>query len=337
MQIVKSISQQKESIFWTHDAIIHKDIIGRVNEPLVITTEEGKKCVPATIVYIKDRKGDRRYKASNYRRDLIDYVRDISKLDNLGLGEYKIYDPISEVFMVAIPVEESEIIKSDQSLNEIILNNGKLSEPLLRLTKLFENIQFGVIGSVQLGLDGEESDVDLVIYGGKEYFEVINCLMDPKLQHKLGIEFQDNERIDKNATKYQERYSILFDEAKEISKLRARFLLKLNNGDSIKLGINSCFKRGQHDGVTILGTTKLKTVEITGKIVDATNCCSFPREYILDNEHGKFLLASHHWGHQLLAPQGVRINVKCNLRKTESGRTIYFLEDDRVCFVINDH
>ena len=68
--------------------------------------------------------------------------------------------------MAAVPIENSQIIQADTSCKEIVASHPLLSQPLTGLTSEFPEYQFGVIGSMQLGLEGVDSDIDLFVISG---------------------------------------------------------------------------------------------------------------------------------------------------------------------------
>lgn len=326
------IKLETNANFWTHDAIKNGDIIGRINEPIIITTTEGVKYLPTTIVYLSDPHGNRKYKDQTYRRNLVDYVRDIDKLVELGLEQYLLKDEKSGVRIVAVPIENSEIVQADTSCKEIVASHPLLSQPLIRLTSEFPEYQFGVIGSMQLGLEGADSDIDLFIYGGKNFMKLQERLNDPGVQRRLMIAPQDIARVEFHARRYQERYGVGIDVARRIAQGRARYTVIANNGRPIRMGINSCFEKGTHSGVTILNSKFLEAVNLRGTITDIENSCSFPRQYMLDVQNNIVTVASHHWGHQLLAQEGDKVQVAGNLRELSNGRRVVFLENDTNVF-----
>ena len=326
MNLIKSTSLIKSNDIWTHDTIVHDRVIGRINEPLLITTCDGESFVPATIVYIQTPEGKRQFRNRRYERKLYDYVRDAELLTKTELKKYLLTDPISQSLMIGIPLEGSEIIRADESFNNICKSKSTFSEVLNSFKKMFPVYDFGVIGSVQLGLNGEKSDIDLFVYGGNDFFDLQKRLAKREIRKKLSITFQSNSRIEKHALEYKARYNIKHSFARKLARMRARYLVSLTNGKKIKLGLNGCSTRGSHSGLTILGSKIIKTVVVSGKIIEIVDSCSYPRKYVLQSRDEKFTVVSHHWSHQLLAKRGDNVTVRGNMRKVFNGESVIFLE-----------
>lgn len=328
MKVIEKVEWNYHENWWTHDSVIHDMVIGRVNEPLKLITDEGEEFLPTSLVYRKDKNGERRFRNDRYTRDLVDYVRDPIKLPIMGLDEYLLVDRNSETFVAGVPIKNTEFISAGLDLEKIDRYLPGAGKALQRVTENLPQFEFGIIGSLQLGLNGEGSDIDLFVYGGARFLDVRDYLLDEDVQNRLRITFQDENRIREHTAKYQKRYGISYEHARDIAVRRARFLIEMDNNEHVKLGLNGNHKKGSYEGLSILGSTREGFKRIVGRVTSIEHSCSYPREYELDTTQGTQRIASHHWGHQLLVAKNEYATAEGYERTTIDGKKVIFLEDE---------
>jgi len=340
VEIIQDVRFDLNGDVWTHDGIKNDGVIGRINDPVIFTTDRGREYRPASIIYHKvddESNGNgkewvRQNGDGRWARRLADYSKDMHSLIVQGRPQNLLVDPESGVFVAAVLYDENTTIYNAE---EVV---GRLSEyaptwvePFARITKAFPGVDVGIIGSMQVGLNGELSDIDAVIYGGDNFHRINQALRDEEFSREIGISFQDESRLSEHTSKYIKRYGVSEKVARDIALRRARFLIHTEDDKTIKLGINGNFRRGEHTGVTIFGSKLIGARSYIERIADHENSCSFPRQYVTESG---LVIASNQWGHQLLAEQGDTVSVRGGLRRQKDGRDVLFLESEHTDLMI---
>lgn len=327
MEKYKEVLSLTEQKLWTFDHLIHEDVIGSVREPHLIVTESDKLMVPATIVYQRTDAGiESSFLKERYRKRLYDPFRSIHSKLGQEFDRYKVWDEIDDVSILALPIESnSQVFSAREILLKIMDKNNPLSYGLRRLIEFFPTQNFGIFGSLSLGLNSENSDVDLFIYGGYNYLEATEKLRDTNVQQELGIVPLTKEKIDEYARDYSQSLRISFEGAKRIALLRSRYLLYLGDGLDIKIAISGCFDKEEYQLQTILGSRRIGEVEVEGLVKDIHNSASFPREYVVEVDGKLMRVISLRWLAQRLANENEKMKIRGVLREKD-GVEFFSLE-----------
>lgn len=325
MERFKAISTITDNL-WTYDHLLNNEVIGSVREPHLIITEGGQEFIPASLVYRKKKNG--RYSdllKSTYEKHLYDPYRSIHSVPEKSMEDYTIWDEAGNIFIVAVPVDKSEKFRSRDMLKRVLSENSLYKDVIQQIVDYFPECEFGVLGSVALSLNTDDSDLDLFVYGGENYQKLTSNLRIKNIQKDLNLYTLENSNIEKYAKDYSASLNISYCEAKRIAENRSRYIYKHNN-TKLKISFNACFDYEKYQNETILGSKFLKDIKTKCLIKDTINSSVFPRIYVVETNDNELKVISHRWMAQQLIGKGVIAIVKGNLREKNNTKFIT-LED----------
>lgn len=311
---------------WTFDSIKTHSYIGSIREPLVLESESGKEFIPSSILYKKDKNGDRTSPLlkGRYKKVLFEYAK-----PNLGAPDtHIILDETSNLQVIGMPfTKDSKIFSSMNIFEELKNKDLPESELFRRLHKFFPDIQFGLLGSWAIQLQTLDSDIDLFVNGGKQFNHIFYQLHQEEVQNILKVYPMTKEALEPYARAYSQQFQISIHEARYLAKLRNRFIAKLNNEKFVKLGFSSTFTREEYQMQTILGSKRIGKISAVGIAVNTQNSTSFPRQYIVSIEGQLFSVLAIGWTLRRLVNQGDTVKV-VGTRRTKDGKEFISLEDE---------
>lgn len=297
MRRVESVASLPGGV-WTYDGVKTKRGIGFVMSPSLLIFDDETKGVPGNISYTLSSSGDKPINSKFYSKAIYDAFLNPDKIIEDGLLELLAWDPVSEIPYLYLPLgRETVIFSATQALRHLLNKDSELSASLRKIVNFFKDVDFGILGSRQLGLQSDHSDVDLFVYGGSEIRQVATALRDKEIQNLLGLFPEDEERINRNGARYAYEYKISPEEGKTMAKNKLRYSLRMPRR-TIKLTINSCFKRSEQLKTSLFLAPKRGKISFTGEVIDDSHASSYPREYLIEHNGQITVVASHVWSHK---------------------------------------
>src|SRR3990167_11157350 len=183
--LVESAHKQTAAEPQPYDALIYSgsglNRVGFVRDNFIceVTENDGKsnsKRVPATICYSKKPRDE------CWDRQRLGYLEGVAQaLQSPGLSHLPVYDPVSELTFMTVPLE-AVVVHEDAKSNLVrFLARDNYYQDMVGLRNLinkFDTVKFGLFGSrsIQGVKSSVAPDVDLVIYGYKDYQRVVHYL-----------------------------------------------------------------------------------------------------------------------------------------------------------------
>lgn len=294
--------------YWTYDTVANPERTAMVTEPLTIMTESGLRMIPVNFNYKRC--------GSRFERQIIEYGLASKYLPSPELDRYLIWDEAAQVVIIGIPLNEQvQLLKAKDALRQFIGSNSPVAKSLLRFVEFFPDQEFGLFGSSAIGARNHDSDLDLFVYGGRNFSHVSQILSDNHIQSYLQLFPLTDAEIEIHAQKYIKRFKITPEEGRRIASLRSRYWLRINERNRVKIALSSCFDRQEYGLQSILGSKKVGYVLLEGIIVNTDNASSFPREHIAEIDNQRIQILSTQWVLQRLARVGDRVSIRANLRE----------------------
>ncbi len=327
MERFKEHAELKDA--WTYDHISYKNLVGSIRDPYAIATESGVEMVPASIVYIQDSEGARRshFTGEAYKKVLFEYSRAGEYLDDEVIGQYIVVDEEAEAAIVALPLEGSIIYNANQSLESFMSDDAPDSSVAKRFVAKFPHIGFGIFGSQALFLRQSNSDIDLFVYGCKDFVQFQKMLGDDEIKAQLGLEAITEEEAEFNAQRFANKYQVSVSQARRLSELRSRYRAKTTEG-SRNVSISAALNLSEFKNMSILGTKKIANFEENGVVVDADYATGFPRIYKVEVAGELLDVVSMHWSFRSLAYADQRVHIKGTRRERNSAAFISLEGDE---------
>lgn len=314
---------------WTYDHIYCENLIGSIRDPYVLSTESGIEMVPASIVYTKDIEGIRQSRVTGeaYKKVLFEYSRAREYMDNEAIGKYIVVDENAEAAIVALPIAGAAIYSADQSLESFMSKDTPDSSVVKRFVARFPHIKFGIFGSQALFLRQSSSDIDMFVYGCKDFAQFQKMLGDKETQAELGFEPITKEEAEFNAQRFANKYHVPLSQARRLSELRCRYRAKTSKG-SRNVSISAALSPSEFQNMSVLGTRKIAKFEDDGVVLDADYATGFPRIYKVEVGGELLDVVSMHWSFRSLASADQKVHIKGTRRERNSVDFISLEGDD---------
>lgn len=329
---VDKIREQKEDDPHPYDALIsiekENEQIGFVRDNFVceVVNEKGQEStirIPTSITYFKEKNNE------PWHKKLYGYNESVKDaLDSEKMNYYVVYDPLSELSFLAMPLENNTQILRGRDNLKLFLEHGKPedTESLKNLMSEFKDIDFGLFGSRFIkDFDySNKPDIDLIIYGPDDLQKVVESLENDKnLRDKIGIDFGDTSRFDKYVEYYMKKFNLTKAEAQIMFTRRRRYML--NPG--IKLSINCALPSNDSNKkmpITI-GSKKIHDISIEGTALDTSLSSNLPRVFSIESENQKIDVVTGIWSLKDFIQTGDKVKVVGALRES-NGVTFISLE-----------
>lgn len=301
---------------WTVDGLYFAVKGSRHNDELVIST----------LRYIPDTTGDRIHNGKRYRR-----VYDIDSTTRFleeNYPEYINYIPWLGLRLQSVPTQKIEkIYKPTSKLQDVLAQPGsKLEEEIKQFVETLSegsgvsSSSFGVSGSLLIGLETSESDIDLNVYGKEEGRRVYNALRHLRSDVRW-VSPYDAESIEPILV------SRWGDTGLDLEEFRAIECGKVLHG--LVDGIDYFVRLLVDDDEST--STPMENATITATIKDASHSIYTPCTYKIENAriHGKkeydiVELKSYRGKFTEQAKTGGRIRARGTLEKVTSKDSIYY-------------
>lgn len=327
MRKVESVAALPDGV-WTYDGIKAKDRYGFVMAPNLLGFEDGTRGVPGNISYVPGFLGDRPADNKAHTKAIYDAFLNLDRIIKDNLLELLAWDPVSEISYLCLPLDEkTPVFSAARALNHLLDKDSEVSTSLHKIVNFFRDIDFGLLGSRQLGLEDAHSDIDLFVYGGNEIKRVVTALREKEIQNLLGIFPEGEEKINRNGLRYAHEYNISFEEGLAMAKNKLRYSLRMPNR-SIKLTINSCFKRSEQIETSLFLSPRVSRTSFVGAVIDDSHASSYPREYLIEHDGQIIIVASHIWSYKNNVAAGQLAFVRGNIRIWNS-REFVSLDSDQ--------
>lgn len=246
----------------------------------------------AYLKYIPDKTGRWKKKSQNFRRILQYY--DISDLlltfDFLKSYEhYLSWLEEMKITMSTVPLDMVTVhYKPEEKMNQILQTKklDRLQQKCVNLTKILSRKSgvsiknFGVTGSILLGIHQDFSDIDLVLYGKREISRIRNIMIQLYKQPKYGILPLNKESREDWLRDKVERFPLSYLEAQRI--LKRKWNKGTFEGTAFSLNPVKLEKDiSEHYGEKIFIPKGMN--KVTARIIDASDGCFLPSIYEVDN------------------------------------------------------
>ena len=314
---------------WTYDHISYKNLIGSIRDPYVITTESGAEMVPASIVYMQDAQGTKlsRFTGDAYKKVLFEYSRADEYLHDEAIGKYIVVDEEAEAAIIALPITGGTIYCADESLNAFMSGDTPESSVAKRFATKFPQIKFGIFGSQALFSEQFNSDIDLFVYGCKNFARFQKMLREEEMQSELGLEPITKEEAEFNSQRFAEKFKVPLTHARRLSDLRCRYRVKVKSG-SRNVSFSAASDLAEFKNMSILGTKKLGKFEEDGRVQDADYATGFPRVYKVEVGGELLDVVSMHWSFRALAYVDQKVHIRGTRRERDSFAFISLEKDE---------
>jgi predicted nucleotidyltransferase len=273
-------------------------------------------------MYYPDEKGTRLFRGRKYNK----YLRH-SNGASLIKQPYKPFwqmDPWS----VQIPVSQiAEVFDSQKALADWLSTNDIRADLINTILAEFNisksNLALG--GSLGVGCQTDDSDVDLLIYGS-DLAELFRAAIKEALY--LGkTQLMSPELVDRYANRYAHIYGLQF---RHVHKIFSDDITKIYIGDK-KISFIFVYSDLEKAKVPTVIYNERKRQEVPdicffGRLINASAAWLYPRNYLVEDNRGNlFSLWSHHWLRDPTAEVGSEVEVS----GSDLGRNIISLTTTR--------
>lgn len=324
---VENAEKQKEDDPQPYDAIVSieegKDKIGHVADNFVckVSTENGVDTtlrIPITMSYFKKPGSDSWYKNLYGYRDGVD-----SALQNKDMNYYVVFDPISNLSFLAMPIDEtSEVVNNVESLDMFLKNgNPQDTESLKAFLQEFPNTKFGLTGSRtfnKLDID-HVSDIDLIVYGPDDLSQILSEIEENSdIRNKIGLNLNSKERITSDTAHYMKKFNLSELEASIIATRKRRYIFD----SGIKLSLNCALPMEdslKDDSPMTIGSKKIKDIAIEATALDVKLSSALPRRFSVDVDGQKMDVVSSMWSLKDLIRAGDKVKIEGAVREKDGN------------------
>lgn len=100
----------------TFDSVYYNGIISSIRDMYSVECDDGHSYIPCALVYFLDESGTRKSKLfpGTFKRDLFNYYEDGMKLLGSPLSDNLIFDPISQQYLIVMPIEDHTFFEYDE-------------------------------------------------------------------------------------------------------------------------------------------------------------------------------------------------------------------------------
>lgn len=304
------------------DTVLSHGKVGSARESILLHTEKGATYVPASIVYFQDESGER-YSASLSKRfssRKYEYALGKNYTNSADVVGNIIHDEKAGLQVLGIPLNQDSVIFSATNVFDVTKSkNTPIGELLHRISFFYPKMRFGLFGSFAIGLEKDDSDLDLYVQGGEAYQELFKSLHDLDVQQQLGVVPYSELELTKYMHQYAKQFKISDTEAMRLAKLRNRYKALLENGKLLKVGFSSNINSKNVTKETLFGSKAIKSFKGTGVVLDSTESASFPRIYRVEIDGYTIPVLSIIWTHRRMVLQGDIVNIKGTLREKDGN------------------
>lgn len=342
MHILKKIKLQKKVSAWDH--IYYNGIFGSVRDSYLVEDEKGASYIPCSLIYFCDESGDRQSKLfkGKFRREPMNYYENSLELTETKLSDRLIFDPISEIYFIVQPVDNAVFFDYNSSRKELpsevpIIFKAEegfkwaeenspvllMEKNLVREVKINNN-KLGLYGSIPIGLESQNPDIDFLVYGKDNYYSISSHFQHLQTLNVFGLKTPYDHR-----QMLVERYVKQFGMDREMAVKIMAEKPKFETENKTVIAFEVASPVNNHDALhTILQKKKINEISLIGKVVDNAESYFFPRVYkIKTNVFDKPIQVLTH---RFMAIRGLNQNdevaVYGILRETIDGMRQIFLE-----------
>lgn len=183
--------------------------------------------------------------------------------------------------------ERAEVVKN------IVASSGLLTDCI------------GITGSVSLGCQTSDSDVDVIIYGTQNLNKCLKVIEELLLRNSIRL------MTEKTARGYADRYGRLYSiDGSALFEIFLRDITKIYVNDK-KISIIFAYHVDEFvDIPDSIYKNSLLTTKFKAKIVTSTLSWFYPRKYLVQKGDGSFASVwSHHWLYKAMAPIGTFVEI----------------------------
>ncbi|MBN1169163.1 hypothetical protein JXA63_04710 [Candidatus Woesebacteria bacterium] len=292
--------------------------------------------LPVNRSYVADRNGDRncRYESGSYRKDPLIHER----VDNSFsiVSPEQLVQVYGKPYLYLVDNQNVHFLSSSSYQDERVSIHAKDVLDITQSALGQEGLEYklGIFGSHRVGLEGVDSDIDLVMWTDFASREILIDLVSKGL-HQYGYLSSGEQGKDvKYAAKYSRRFDVSDLAGWYLAKKRNRFVdpqgvsvsLQCLNTDYDYNVVGNFFEVANSDW-------SQEEVDMECEIIDSQASYNFPKYWYLDIGAERIPAVSLSWMHQGMGDDsgeqfGRRYRLRAAMLRTEKGKIAYLRDSN---------